>query len=359
MLRRLTDNTTAMFWTLHLGGWAGFALFTYLMGIAAHDKPPDYIMPSIGYALAGTGITYGLRRLYKWIWNLPKIASFLIGGLGVVIAAFAFAAARQFVYLHLYEGFEFGTLSATEYFHPWDTTLSLYLIGTWSGLYFGIKYYRMVQQQREQVLKATSAAHESQLKMLRYQLNPHFLFNTLNAISTLVLEGENDTANRMVSRLSTFLRHSLDRDPMQKITLRKEIEALNLYLTIENIRFEDRLKVLIEIEPEAYTARVPSMILQPLIENAIKYAIHTSEDGGIISIAGIIRDDMLCLSVADNGPGIPGLDQQRAGSGKGVGLTNIRERLQVLYGEQQKFRIENAEPNGLKVTICIPFECNN
>ena len=148
MLRRLTDNTTAMFWTLHLGGWAGFALFTYLMGIAAHDKPPDYIMPSIGYALAGTGITYGLRRLYKWIWNLPKIASFFVGGLGVVIAAFAFAAARQFVYLHLYEGFKFGTLSAAEYFHPWDTTLSLYLIGTWSGLYFGIKYYRMVQQQR-------------------------------------------------------------------------------------------------------------------------------------------------------------------------------------------------------------------
>jgi sensor histidine kinase YesM len=358
MLRRPAVSTTTVFWALHFSGWFGFVLFTYLMGIAAHDKPLDYIWPSLGYGIAGIVITYGLRKLYKAVWQLPQAVSFAIGGLGIILAALAFATVRQFIYVHLYEQFDLGTFSVGDYLNPWETTLSLYLIGTWSSLYFGIKYYRMVQKQREQVLKAVSAAHEAQLKMLRYQLNPHFLFNTLNAISTLVLEGENDTANRMVSRLSTFLRHSLDRDPMQKISLKKEIEALKLYLTIENIRFEERLQVHIEIDPEAYAARVPSMILQPLIENAIKYAIHISENGGVINIAGIIRDDMLCLSVADNGPGIPDLDPGHTRKGKGVGLANIRERLQVLYGDRQQFRIENLNPNGLKVTICIPFERN-
>jgi sensor histidine kinase YesM len=359
LLRRLTSDRSRLFWTLHIGGWVGFALFNDLMGIAAHGKQADYLLPSLGYAASGVVITYGLRLLFKRAWRREAWISITTSVIGVVIAALIFAAARQFIYLHAYEGFAVGAIGLADYFNPWEATLSLYLIGTWSGLYFGIKYYRMVQQQREQVLRATGAAHEAKLKMLRYQLNPHFLFNTLNAISTLVLEGEGHTANRMVSRLSAFLRHSLDRDPMQKVTLKKEIEAVNLYLTIEKIRFEDRLRIELDIQPEAYRALVPSMILQPLIENAIKYAIHISEDGGLIVITARLRNDMLYLSVADNGPGIPELDASDAKgdrAGKGVGLANIRERLQVLYGNRQEFLVENLEPHGLKVTLGVPHE---
>ena len=213
--------------------------------------------------------------------------------------------------------------------------------------------------QNEAVLKATNAAHQSQLKMLRYQLNPHFLFNTLNAISTLVLDGDTTTANHMVTRLSAFLRHSLDRDPVKKITLTKELETLNLYLTIEKIRFEERLQLVFEVSPEAGPALVPSLILQPLVENSIKYAIAASEDGGTIAIKAKREGDLLCMEVSDDGPGVPDLDNLAPSDGGGVGLVNTRERLLVLYGAQQEFLVSNRQPNGLAVTICIPFERSN
>jgi signal transduction histidine kinase len=356
MLHQLAENNSRLFWVLNLGGWFGYAMLNYLMGIAGHGKPPDYFMPSLMYAVGGVVISYGLRCVYKLSWDLNPVPNLLSSGLGAIVAATAFAGFRSFVYVHLYERFAWGSVPLTDYFNSWELTLSLYVIGTWSGLYFGIKYYRMVQQQRVQVLKATSTAHEAQLKMLRYQLNPHFLFNTLNAISTLVLEGESDTANRMVTRLSAFLRYSLDRDPMQKVNLKMEMDALQLYLTVEKIRFEERLRLDIDIDEDAYQAQVPSMILQPLIENAIKYAIAVSEDGGTISIAGKIRDDMLCLSVADTGPGIPDLETAGTSGKNGVGLANTRDRLQVLYDRNQEFSFENVHPHGLRVTICIPFE---
>ena len=154
---------------------------------------------------------------------------------------------------------------------------STYLLLCWTGIYFGIKYYESLQQQREATLRAATLAQEAQLKMLRYQLNPHFLFNTLNAISTLILDNQNRTANQTVMRLSEFLRYTLDQDPMKKVTLRQEIEAMNLYLTTERLRFGERLRLEYAIEERALEALVPSLLLQPLIENAVKYAVSPSE----------------------------------------------------------------------------------
>lgn len=356
MIHSLADNSKSQFWLLNISGWAGYAVLNYLMGIAAHDKPMDYIGPSLMYAVGGLAITYGLRHIYKAVWDMRGALKLLISGGGAIIAATLFAGFKSFVYVHLYEGFRIGTLPIPDYFYSWELTLSLYVIGTWSGLYFGIKYYRMVQHQREQVLKATNTAHQAQLRTLRYQLNPHFLFNTLNALSTLVLEGENDTANRMVTRLSAFLRHSLDRDPMQKITLREEVDALDLYLGLEQLRFDDRLEIELDIDEEAFDALVPSMILQPLVENAVKLAITLSESGGSITIAGKVEDDMLSLSVADTGPGIPDPASEMARGDNGVGLANTRERLQVLYGDAHSFAVTNVQPHGFRVEICIPLE---
>ena len=166
---------------------------------------------------------------------------------------------------------------------------STYLLLCWTGIYFGIKYYESLQQQREATLRAATLAQEAQLKMLRYQLNPHFLFNTLNAISTLILDNENRTANQTVMRLSEFLRYTLDQDPMKKVTLRQEIEAMNLYLTTEKLRFGERLRLEFAIEERALEALVPSLLLQPLIENAVKYAVSPSEQGGTIRVEGRAR----------------------------------------------------------------------
>lgn len=149
----------------------------------------------------------------------------------------------------------------------------IYVVLAWVGLYLGIKYYRQFQDEARRTLAARSMAHQAQLKMLRYQLNPHFLFNTLNAISTLILDRDNATANRMVQGLSSFLRHSLDNDPMQRVTLRQELDALTLYLDIEKIRFAERLRIETDIDEDCWRALLPSLLLQPLVENAIKYAV--------------------------------------------------------------------------------------
>jgi two-component system LytT family sensor kinase len=241
--------------------------------------------------------------------------------------------------------------SALEFFS--SAMHSTYLLLCWTGIYFGIKYYMSFQQQQEATLRAATLAQEAQLKMLRYQLNPHFLFNTLNAISTLVLDNENRTANQAVMRLSEFLRYTLDQDPMKKVTLRQEIEAMNLYLTTEKLRFGDRLKLEFAIEERALEALVPSLLLQPLIENAVKYAVSPSEQGGTVRVEGRARGAMLELVVADDGPGLN--TGAAPGAGRGVGLRNTRERLAVLYEDNHRFAALDNKP-GLRIELGLPLE---
>ena len=185
-----------------------------------------------------------------------------------------------------------------------------------------------------------------------YQLNPHFLFNTLNAISTLILDGANETANQAVSRLSDFLRYTLDNDPMKRVTLGSELSAIDLYLEIEKVRFGDRLIIEKSIEAKAQDALVPSLILQPLIENAIKYAITPSEEGGTLRISARVQHKTLVLQISDSGPGLGNGNNGQKSSG--VGLKNTRERLQQLYGDSQAFTLAPNEPRGLRITINIP-----
>jgi len=213
----------------------------------------------------------------------------------------------------------------------------------------------MLQIEKQNVLKANAVAHQAQLKMLRYQLNPHFLFNTLNAISTLILVEENKTANSMVTKLSEFLRYSLDKDPMKKVSLTTEIQALQLYLAIEQVRFEDRLTLDFQISDDCQQALVPSMILQPLAENAIKHAIAVQEQGGCITISVKRFADDLLIEVADNGPGADIVDGNLHRE-SGVGLVNTRERLQALYNEKFSLVVSHNQPSGVKVNLRLPFQ---
>jgi LytS/YehU family sensor histidine kinase len=212
----------------------------------------------------------------------------------------------------------------------------------------------MLQVEKQNVLKANAVAHQAQLKMLRYQLNPHFLFNTLNAISTLILVEENKTANTMVTKLSNFLRYSLDKDPMKKVSLASEIEALKLYLAIEKVRFEKRLTLDFHINDDCQQALVPSMILQPLAENAIKHAIAVQEQGGIIMISVSRFADDLLIEVADNGPGADIINGNLHRE-SGVGLVNTRERLQALYQDKFSLVVSHNKPSGVRINIRIPF----
>jgi signal transduction histidine kinase len=214
-------------------------------------------------------------------------------------------------------------------------------------------HFETISQQRA-VARAQSLAYDAQLRMLHYQINPHFLFNTLNAISTLVLEKRNEAAESMILKLAGFLRYSLDRQPTALANLSAELEAQRKYLEIEQTRFDDKLTVRFDIEPGLENAKLPSLILQPILENAIKYAITPSAAGGSIDVSARRDGDKLRIVVEDDGPGLP--REEAHPRRRGVGLANIRERLDLIYGERAGLIARNREPRGCRVELHLPLE---
>jgi sensor histidine kinase YesM len=233
--------------------------------------------------------------------------------------------------------------------------LNFTVLAGWSALYFGINFYLIVEQQADQLLVLESQASSAQLAMLRYQLNPHFLFNTLNSISTLVLLKETERANAMLSRLADFLRFTLIYEPTANVTVAQEVQTLKLYLEIEKMRFEKRLRPVFEIDPRAERARLPSLLLQPLVENAIKYAVTPSEEGAEIAVSARLVGERVRIAVSDTGPG---LIENKLGPSlsTGVGLANIRDRLAQAYGPDHRFDARSTPGGGFAVEIEIPYQ---
>jgi len=351
MARLQSVNRQILFWALQLFGWVGYALFVEMKAIFWEE----HALLQLAYAAlaAASGLIFSLllRYWFQYIWMTPPLKRSALTLLGVAVITAFWSWLKMHYYFQFFETEE--SLPALEEFIAWFS-YSFFIILSWSCLYFSIKFYQALIDEKEKTLQAINLAQIAQLKMLRYQLNPHFLFNTLNAISTLILEKETRTANGMITQLSKFLRYSLDNDPMQKISLSQEVDALNLYLGIEQLRFEERLKVSIEISDEAQTALVPSLLLQPLVENAIKYAIATQEKGGEIVLIGCVRDNELQLELRDNGPGLDCKPEDLPTSG--VGINNTRSRMQQAYGDKQSLQLSNLEEGGLMISLRLPFE---
>ena len=339
-----------LFWLLHIGGWAGYFSLGYLQALA-YGKPPGYWMVPLSAAATGVAVTLGLRLLLRAFWGQPPRRLLA----AMVVPVLASSAIMDRVCRSVRMEICPTCMHDSRMAHIASSLSYIYVILAWVGLYLGIKYYRQLQDETQRALAARGMAHQAQLKMLRYQLNPHFLFNTLNAISTLVLDRDNTTANRMVQSLSAFLRHSLDNDPMQRVTLRQELDALTLYLGIEKIRFAERLQVETDIAEDCWRALLPSLLLQPLVENAIKYAVAREVTGGRLRIEARRHGQTLVLKVIDDGPGCLALEGDALPPGRGVGLRNTRERLKVLYGDAGGFAIRNL-PKGLEVCLSLPFE---
>lgn len=347
----LMDNRNRFFWLLQAGGWIGYALVNYI-GSLMHEMRDIYTIILILGAYAGFLITIPLRYLYRKIWQMPPPLMLLIAVLASYITAVAWAIIDNATYWEIYK---FGFRPDRPFFYLKNSLAKFYIVLSWSGLYFGVKYYQMLQEEKQKALLSASMAHQAQLKMLRYQLNPHFLFNTLNAISTLILVKDNKKAGLMVNKLSRFLRFSLDNEPIKKVTLENEVDALLLYLDIEKVRFDERLDIDIQIAEEAKRALVPSLICQPLIENSIKYAISNVEGVGKIRVSAWFEREHLILEVCDNGPEID-TDPEKLFRKDGVGLNNTRQRLQSLYGTRYRFEMIKGKDSGLCVRITIPRE---
>ena len=343
-------NRGRLFWILNIAGWSGYVLTAWI-GALAHEKPESYIAVIFATAFLGFVLTIAIRYLYRKLWGRTPVAI----AAGVLLTCYSLGLGWRWASNTWYFDWVKNNWHPEHFLDYVSGVMSsFYILLCWSGLYFGIKYYLQLQEQTERTLAATAAAHQAQLKMLRYQLNPHFLFNTLNAISTLILDRSNETANLAVSRLSDFLRYTLDNDPMKRVTLGSELHAIELYLEIEKVRFGDRLVVNKEVEANALQALVPSLILQPLIENSIKYAISPSEDGGTLKISAKVHGGMLLLKLSDNGPGLGNGTKSKKSCG--VGLKNTRERLLQFYGDDQAFTLAPNDPTGLMITINLPFE---
>ncbi|MFT3727234.1 MAG: histidine kinase [Terricaulis sp.] len=247
---------------------------------------------------------------------------------------------------------------ASQSVDPYPFVIYLFQFG-WALPLWGLTqallgYHFETMAQAQAVSRAQSLAYDAQLRMLHYQINPHFLFNTLNAISTLVLEKRNEQAESMLLQLAGFLRYSLDRQPTELAALSAELEAQRKYLQIERTRFDEKLKVSFNIEPGLDTARLPSLILQPILENAIKYAITPRAEGGTIEVSARRDGDVLRIVVEDDGPGLPAADEPRRR--RGVGLANARERLELIYGARAGLTARNREPHGCRVEIWLPLE---
>ncbi|PYQ66947.1 MAG: sensor histidine kinase [Acidobacteria bacterium] len=225
-------------------------------------------------------------------------------------------------------------------------------------LQYVFHYYNQYQERRRQALRLELQASElrsqlvqAQLTALKGQLQPHFLFNTLNAIMVLVRQGRGTQAEEMLARLSDLLRNVLDDVEAQEVTLRRELDSLRLYLAIEEVRFQDRLRVEIDARPGVLAAAVPHLGLQPIVENAIRHGIGSRSAAGRLRIHAARVGELLEIRVEDDGPGLP----PGGPSSKGIGLANTRARLRQLYGDAAALTLENGAQGGAVATLTLPY----
>jgi two-component system LytT family sensor kinase len=354
-------NKNRAFWNLQFAGWGG-AILLRVMSAIANAQPLDFFIKILIAGITGFSISLILAVIYRQLINRKPLVTWVVTVLCLAVAVGLYAFIDAWI-LQLGAAHDsgFATLILGVFY------LDLTLLGAWSALYYAINYFLQVEAQADQLAQLEMQATSAQLQMLRYQLNPHFLFNTLNSISTLVLLKQTEPANAMLTRLSSFLRHTLINEPGGKVTVHEEVETLQLYLDIERMRFEQRLRTEFKVEPAAANACLPSLLLQPLVENAIKYAVSPQEEGAQISISARLVGRRLRITVSDTGPGLRSVQGSAslagliAGSGgasssTGVGLANIRDRLAQAYGDDHVFEIRTPAQGGFTVVIEIPYE---
>ncbi|HEV7396428.1 MAG TPA: histidine kinase [Pyrinomonadaceae bacterium] len=226
---------------------------------------------------------------------------------------------------------------------------------------FGVGYafdYRERYREREsQASELKAQLAQAQLESLKMQLHPHFLFNTLHTIAGLVRGNEKAQAVDMISGLSDLLRHALESADEQEVTLKEEVNFINLYLDIQKVRFSDRLNVRMEIAPDTLEALVPNLILQPLVENAIRHGISLKNSSGLLVIKSYSENGHVHIMVSDDGPGLP--SDWHLEKSKGIGLANTDGRLKHLYGNKYRFELRNGDKSGTTATITIPFRTSD
>jgi len=353
-------------WLAYLGGWTLFALFfisedtgrLLYQGRTVQWRADLVVWLTTAYAWAFlTPFVWWLARRFP----IERGTWWRSAGLHLVSSvSFALIEEALFSWITPMFGLPWFPRNFAATFRavvPIDFHLNVIVYWLIVGVQHSASYYRRFLE-RERLsaqleLRATqleSQLTQARLSALKMQLHPHFLFNTLNAIVVLVRQHRVEEADGMLTNLSELLRQTLAGWDTQEVPLRREVELINLYLDIQRVRFQDRLTVETSLSPAALDALVPSLLLQPLVENAVRHGVSKSSAPVRIELKACLKDSILELQVCDNGPGVSG-----EGSGNGVGLSNTRARLQQMYGERQSLQLDSLAGGGTVATVRLPF----
>ena len=343
------------FWTLQGIGWGTYGVLWYLASLPIYDGIDASVYVGgvrvLYYVGLGAGVTLALRPLYRRLWGRGgSLATLLTISLACSLLGSA-------VWLALFEGVKWpldsapfsGAYGAGSLWYFARPVLSnTIVLLAWSALYFGIKDQRHLLAQQERTLRAETLAREAQIQMLRYQLNPHFLFNTLNTLVSLI--GEDDRrAKQFVHELAEFLRYSLLDTDTHTVSLHEEIEVIHSFLAIEKLRFEDDLQVEFDVDPATESMQIPPFLVQSLVENAVKHGRATSPIPLRVRLSTIQAESTLRIRVENTGRLAPA--SARNGHG-GIGLKNAQERLQRLYPDRHRFTLR-AEDGWVRAEVVI------
>ncbi|MEN8191767.1 MAG: histidine kinase [Bacteroidota bacterium] len=349
---KVLNKKIAPFWILQIIGWSALhIIYVVLYARGVFSGNISWILlffTQVTGLIVSTGLRYIFRRINYQDNTIPITA--LSTFVWILAASFIWfwidGALSQFVNEHF-----FSKLKLSSYFnYTWSNFIILF---TWSALYFGIKFWQEWSVEKLRAEKADNLAHSAQLQMLRYQLNPHFLFNSLNSIRALV-EEDKFRAKSMITELSEFLRYSLVSKNFSNVPLSNELEAMKHYFSIEKTRFEDKLEVSFNIDQNAEDFPVLSFLIHPIIENAIKYGMQTTKLPLKIEIAANMKNDTLVLRICNSGKWVDPTSNDNDRKSTGTGLENVKQRLENAFPDKHSFEIIKN-----KNSVCVEIQISN
>jgi signal transduction histidine kinase len=361
-----TISKATLFKALHYGGWFGLGAFICAFNITDIGLFPS-LLEEFVWVGVGAALTLGFRKIYRRAraagWSYTSLAILALGSsmlaapiwyvLYVALLRAGLAGVAYWPGLHAMFAHEVREVATLRWWIPlgyWNMFVSILL--TWSSMYFGVNAMLDLENERARSVRALKLADSARLRALQSQLNPHFLFNALNGIATLIRESERTRAADMVDTLGDFLRSTLQTLDSPEIPVREELAFVEQYLRIQRLRFGSYFRASVEADPETYDALVPTLILQPLVENAVRHGVLEREKGGALSVSIRRFDEVLVMTVEDDGPGLGDGGAQPYG----VGLKNSAERLAALYGDDAHMSVgPRPYGRGFAVIVFLPF----
>lgn len=327
------------FWVINISGWLLLTLIYFLLYYPTQLKDPKIVIGLLLSRVTGFLCSIVLRYVYKKInYKSYSIIKLVLGGMFISLVASHLWFFLDFTVSIPLHGFKY---LADSYFNLnvylrtiWTGFFTLYF---WSTLYFVIKFWLEWTEQKKQTEQAILLAQSAQLQMLRYQVNPHFLFNSLSSLRALVRINQKK-AEEMILQISKFLRYSLVTKKNNQVLLKEELEAIGYYFDIERVRFGDKLHIRLDIDPKANEFFIPSFLIHPIIENAIKYGMDTSSMPLEISVGAKVAGSVLQLDIINSGHWIEE-GEKVSSNGTGIGLRNVKQRLELAFPNRNSFSI--------------------